>query len=37
MKLPQERAVKVGRLTWRVIETRGQKNGPVLVMLPGTT
>ncbi|MBP6503257.1 MAG: alpha/beta hydrolase [Rhodoferax sp.] len=36
MKLPQERAVKVGRLTWRVIETRGQKNGPVLVMLPGT-
>ncbi|MEO7937444.1 MAG: alpha/beta hydrolase [Burkholderiaceae bacterium] len=36
MKLPQERAVTAGGLVWRVIETRGTKQGPVLVMLPGT-
>lgn len=36
MKLPQERAVTVAGLVWRVIETRGAKDGPVLVMLPGT-
>jgi len=36
MKLPAERAIKVGRLVWRVIETPGAKKGPVLIMLPGT-
>ncbi|MEO8858309.1 MAG: alpha/beta hydrolase [Burkholderiaceae bacterium] len=36
MKLPAERAVKVGGLTWHVIETRASRDAPVLVMLPGT-
>lgn len=36
MKLPQERAVTAAGLVWRVIETRGTQQGPVLVMLPGT-
>ena len=36
MKLPAERAIKVGGLTWHVIDTRGKKGSPVLVMLPGT-
>ncbi len=36
MKLPAERAVKVGGLTWHVIETRGSRDAPLLVMLPGT-
>lgn len=36
MKLPIERAVRVDGLLWKVIETRGRKSGPILVMLPGT-
>ncbi len=36
MKLPAERAVKVGGLIWHVIETRGSRDAPVLMMLPGT-
>lgn len=28
--------LNVGGLRWRLIETRGVKNGPVLLMLPGT-
>ncbi|MEP6972411.1 MAG: alpha/beta hydrolase [Betaproteobacteria bacterium] len=36
MKLPQERPLRVAGLTWKLIETRGTKNGPVLLMLPGT-
>ena len=36
MKLPAERAIKVRGLVWRVIETRGAKDGPTLLMLPGT-
>jgi pimeloyl-ACP methyl ester carboxylesterase len=36
MKMPVERAVRVGGLLWKVIETRGKKGGPTLVMLPGT-
>lgn len=36
MKLPPERVLKVARLRWRVIETAGRKDGPVLLMLPGT-
>ena len=30
------RLVRVGGQSWRVIETRGRKNAPTLVMLPGT-
>ncbi len=36
MKLPQERTQRVGGLNWKLIDTRGAKNGPVLLMLPGT-
>ncbi len=36
MKLPPVRAIKVGGLLWHMIETRGTKGGPVLMMLPGT-
>jgi pimeloyl-ACP methyl ester carboxylesterase len=36
MKLPAERAVRVGGLLWKVTETKGRKGGPTLVMLPGT-
>ena len=36
MKMPVERAVRVGGLLWKVIETRGKKGAPTLVMLPGT-
>lgn len=36
MKLPPERLLKVARLNWRVIETSGRKNSPILIMLPGT-
>ena len=36
MKLPAERAVKVGGLIWKVIATRGAKGSPALIMLPGT-
>lgn len=30
------RTVTAGRARWRVIETKGRKGGPTLVMLPGT-
>ena len=36
MKLPAQRAVRVDGLLWKLIETRGKKGGPGLVMLPGT-
>ncbi len=36
MKLPVERVLRVGALNWKLIETRGPKGGPVLMMLPGT-
>jgi pimeloyl-ACP methyl ester carboxylesterase len=35
-KLPPLQTIKVGGLVWRIIETPGTKNGPVLFMLPGT-
>ena len=34
-KLPPLQTIKVGGLVWRIIETPGTKNGPVLFMLPG--
>lgn len=34
--LPPVQTIKVGGLVWRLIETPGKKNGPVLFMLPGT-
>ena len=34
--LPALQSIKVGGLVWRFIETPGKKNGPVLIMLPGT-
>lgn len=36
MKLPQERPLRVSGLSWKLIDTRGTKNRPVLLMLPGT-
>jgi len=36
MKLPKERSLRVAGLTWKLMETQGAKNGPVLIMLPGT-
>ena len=36
MKPSTQRAVRVGGLTWQVIETRAPRGAPVLVMLPGT-
>ena len=36
MTLPLERPVQVGALRWKVIDTRGARKNPVLVMLPGT-
>ena len=32
----RERAVRAGGQSWRVIETKGPRGAPVLVMLPGT-
>lgn len=34
--LPPVQTIKVGGLVWHLIETPGKKNGPVLLMLPGT-
>lgn len=36
MTLPQERSIRVAGLHWKLIETQGAKDGPVLFMLPGT-
>jgi len=36
MKLPQERSLRVAGLNWKLIDTKGAKGGPVLLMLPGT-
>lgn len=36
MKLPAEHAVRVDGLTWKLIDSRGAKGRPVLLMLPGT-
>lgn len=36
MKALSERTIKVDGLTWHVIETRGARCGPTLMMLPGT-
>ena len=36
MTLPQERSIRVAGLNWKLIDTKGVKAGPVLLMLPGT-
>ena len=36
MKLPVQRRVLIGRLVWKLIDAKGPKGAPALLLLPGT-